>query len=88
MRIIYIMGNMWATLPLPYPHTRGIPLGRSIAPVDCADAALFLASDLARNITGLNMPVDAGVTIGPPPLQKSIIPPRKYDESENNHGQD
>jgi NAD(P)-dependent dehydrogenase (short-subunit alcohol dehydrogenase family) len=36
------------------------PLGRPIEPEDCANAALFLASDLARNITGVALPVDGG----------------------------
>ncbi len=40
------------------------PLGRLIAPEDCANAALFLASDLAANITGVNLPVDGGVSAG------------------------
>jgi NAD(P)-dependent dehydrogenase (short-subunit alcohol dehydrogenase family) len=40
------------------------PLGRTIDPVDCANAALFLASDLASNITGVNLPVDGGMSAG------------------------
>lgn len=40
------------------------PLGRAIDPMDCADAALFLASDLASNITGVNLPVDGGLSAG------------------------
>ncbi|AIT81448.1 SDR family NAD(P)-dependent oxidoreductase [Novosphingobium pentaromativorans] len=36
------------------------PLGRPIAPEDTANAALFLASDQARNITGVALPVDGG----------------------------
>jgi NAD(P)-dependent dehydrogenase (short-subunit alcohol dehydrogenase family) len=36
------------------------PLGMPIAAEDCANAALFLASDLARNITGVWLPVDGG----------------------------
>ena len=40
------------------------PLGRPIDPLDCANAALFLASDLASNITGVNLPVDGGLTAG------------------------
>lgn len=40
------------------------PLGRAIEPMDCANAALFLASDLASNITGVNLPVDGGLTAG------------------------
>ncbi|TAL03066.1 MAG: glucose 1-dehydrogenase [Rhodospirillaceae bacterium] len=40
------------------------PLGRAIDPMDCANAALFLASDLASNITGVNLPVDGGISAG------------------------
>jgi NAD(P)-dependent dehydrogenase (short-subunit alcohol dehydrogenase family) len=36
------------------------PLGRPITAEDCAAAALFLASDAARNITGVLLPVDGG----------------------------
>lgn len=42
------------------------PLGRPIDPMDCANAALFLASDLAANITGVNLPVDGGLSAGVP----------------------
>jgi NAD(P)-dependent dehydrogenase (short-subunit alcohol dehydrogenase family) len=40
------------------------PLGRAIEPREAASAALFLASDLASNITGVNLPVDGGLTAG------------------------
>jgi NAD(P)-dependent dehydrogenase (short-subunit alcohol dehydrogenase family) len=40
------------------------PLGRSIDPADTAAAAMFLASELASNITGVNLPVDGGLTAG------------------------
>jgi NAD(P)-dependent dehydrogenase (short-subunit alcohol dehydrogenase family) len=36
------------------------PLGRVGQPDDQADVAVFLASDLARFVTGLNVPVDGG----------------------------
>lgn len=42
------------------------PLGRDIDPMDCANAALFLASDMASNITGVNLPVDGGLSAGVP----------------------
>ena len=37
---------------------------RVIEPEECAAAALFLASDLASNITGVNLPVDGGLSAG------------------------
>jgi NAD(P)-dependent dehydrogenase (short-subunit alcohol dehydrogenase family) len=40
------------------------PLGHAIDPMDCANAALFLASDLSASITGVNLPVDAGLAAG------------------------
>ena len=41
----------------------GIPLGRMSTPQDVAGAALFLASDAAQFITGVELPVDGGRTI-------------------------
>ena len=38
------------------------PLGRPITAEDCAAAALYLASDGARNVTGILLPVDGGYT--------------------------
>lgn len=43
------------------PH---YPLGRMVSPEDVANAALFLASDAASGITGVTIPVDAGLTSG------------------------
>jgi NAD(P)-dependent dehydrogenase (short-subunit alcohol dehydrogenase family) len=37
-----------------------IPLGRESTPDDIADAVHFLASDQARCITGVRLPVDGG----------------------------
>jgi NAD(P)-dependent dehydrogenase (short-subunit alcohol dehydrogenase family) len=42
------------------------PLKRRGLPDDVAQAALFLASDRARQITGIAMPVEGGVTAGDP----------------------
>jgi NAD(P)-dependent dehydrogenase (short-subunit alcohol dehydrogenase family) len=36
------------------------PLGRPITAEDCAEVAVFLVSDLARNVTGVLVPVDGG----------------------------
>lgn len=41
----------------------GIPLGRMSTPEDVAQAALFLAADASRFITGVELPVDGGRTI-------------------------
>ena len=41
----------------------GIPLGRLSTPQDVASAALWLASDSAQFITGIELPVDGGRTI-------------------------
>jgi len=46
------------------------PLGRPIEPAECAGAAMFLASDLASNITGVNLPVDGGLSAGIPLIRK------------------
>lgn len=40
------------------------PLGHAVDPRECAGAALFLASDLANSITGVNLPVDSGLSAG------------------------
>jgi 3-oxoacyl-[acyl-carrier protein] reductase len=39
---------------------KSVPLGRMSEPRDIANAAVFLASDEAAFITGVNMPVDGG----------------------------
>jgi 3-oxoacyl-[acyl-carrier protein] reductase len=43
--------------------TAGIPLGRMSTPEDVAQAALYLAGDAGRFITGIELPVDGGRTI-------------------------
>lgn len=44
--------------------SRSHPLGKPIDPMDCAKGALFLASDLASNVTGVNLPIDGGLCAG------------------------
>ncbi|MET9971693.1 SDR family oxidoreductase [Streptomyces sp. NPDC006356] len=41
---------------------QSVPLGRLVSPDDVAYAALFLASDHAGMITGVNLPVDGGAS--------------------------
>jgi enoyl-[acyl-carrier-protein] reductase (NADH) len=36
------------------------PLGRPITAEDCAEAAVYLVSDRAKNVTGILLPVDGG----------------------------
>lgn len=40
------------------------PLGRLVSPQEVANTALFLASSLASGITGVALPVDAGLSAG------------------------
>ena len=42
------------------------PLQRQASPADVAEAALYLASDRAAQVTGIVLPVDGGTTAGPP----------------------
>jgi NAD(P)-dependent dehydrogenase (short-subunit alcohol dehydrogenase family) len=42
---------------------RGVPMGREQTPEDIGHLAAFLASDLARNITGQWIAVDGGITL-------------------------
>jgi 3-oxoacyl-[acyl-carrier protein] reductase len=43
---------------------QGLPLGRLIEPEDFADAAVYLASPLARSVTGHTLLLDCGSTAG------------------------
>jgi NAD(P)-dependent dehydrogenase (short-subunit alcohol dehydrogenase family) len=47
--------------PLPYDPVRMPPLGHLGRPCDAAGAALFLAGDLARFVTGTTLHVDGGI---------------------------
>jgi len=42
---------------------RRTPIGELLKPEDVADAMVFLASPLARTVTGVNLPVDGGYTV-------------------------
>lgn len=48
---------------LPGPPQAGTPLGRDCDPLDIAHAALFLASEEARVITGIELVVDGGLSL-------------------------
>ena len=51
------------------------PLQRVGSPEDVGNAACFLASDRAAQITGIVLPVDGGTTAGPPPRPiKDLMP--------------
>ncbi len=39
-----------------------VPIDRVLEPEEVADISVYLASDLARNITGAAMPIDEGWT--------------------------
>jgi NAD(P)-dependent dehydrogenase (short-subunit alcohol dehydrogenase family) len=48
------------------------PLGRFADPSDVAGGTLFLASDLAKYITGQVLVIDGGLTLqSPPPIAKA-----------------
>ncbi len=47
---------------------RAVPMGRMGTAWDVANAAVFLASDEARFITGVNLPVDGGQSCAVPPV--------------------
>jgi NAD(P)-dependent dehydrogenase (short-subunit alcohol dehydrogenase family) len=49
------------------------PLPRKGRPEDVAEAAVFLASDRAAQITGVVLPVDGGTTAGPPASQLKLM---------------
>jgi NAD(P)-dependent dehydrogenase (short-subunit alcohol dehydrogenase family) len=49
------------------------PLPRQGQPEDVAEAAVFLASDRAAQITGVVLPVDGGTTAGPPASQLKLL---------------
>lgn len=46
--------------------TEASALGRLVAPAEIAAAVLFLCSDLASGITGVNLPVDVGYLVAAP----------------------
>ncbi len=53
--------------------TRFYPRGRIVEPSEVANAALFLCSPLASGITGVALPIDAGLTAGNLPFLRDIM---------------
>lgn len=49
------------------------PLGRIVEPIEVAEAVAFLASKRAGGITGVALPVDAGLTAGNRPFIDGIL---------------
>ena len=49
---------------------RQIPLGRWGTPEDCVGAAVWLASDASAYITGMQIPVNGGLTIIAPQIPR------------------
>lgn len=45
-------------------RNRAVPLGKMGTAWDLAETAMFLASDAAKFITGVNLPVDGGQSCG------------------------
>jgi 3-oxoacyl-[acyl-carrier protein] reductase len=51
--------------PGPFAEAvRGVPMGRAALPRDLAEAAYFLCTPAARFVTGVNLPVDGGESLG------------------------
>lgn len=55
-------GDMADNQALMKKFMERIPLGRPAQPEDIADVIAFLASDDARFVTGVNLPVDGGLS--------------------------
>jgi NAD(P)-dependent dehydrogenase (short-subunit alcohol dehydrogenase family) len=49
------------------------PLQRLGSPNDVANAAIYLASERAAQVTGVVLPVDGGTTTGPPPINPQDV---------------
>jgi NAD(P)-dependent dehydrogenase (short-subunit alcohol dehydrogenase family) len=55
------------------------PLQRLGTPVDVANAAVYLASERAAQVTGHVLPVDGGTTAGPPPASIGNVMAERRD---------
>jgi NAD(P)-dependent dehydrogenase (short-subunit alcohol dehydrogenase family) len=60
------------------------PLQRIGSPTDVANAVVYLASDLAAQVTGIVLPVDGGTTAGPPMPKRADVAARP--EKGSSHG--
>ena len=58
--------EIWGYAPQEYidSFVSAVPVGRLAEPQEVANLALFLASDLARYITGQGIIIDGGMTVG------------------------
>ena len=55
---------MWGEEAKAAPMLARIPLGRFAVPQQVADTVVWLASDAAGMINGVDIPVDCGYTMG------------------------
>ncbi len=62
VRINAVAAGLVTTDTSPNPFSIHCPLGRTATPADITAAIMFLASDDAFMITGVNLPVDGGVS--------------------------
>lgn len=62
VRINAVAAGLVTTDTSPNPFITHCPLGRTATPIDVADAIMFLASDDALMITGVNLPIDGGIS--------------------------
>ncbi|MEI8291680.1 MAG: SDR family oxidoreductase, partial [Verrucomicrobiota bacterium] len=70
----YINTDRWETLPTAIAQRRraNLPLGREATAEDIAQAAMFLASDQAANITGTRLVVDGGCSAQHLPIDAEV----------------
>jgi NAD(P)-dependent dehydrogenase (short-subunit alcohol dehydrogenase family) len=74
-------GNISTTINAHLYDTESVanrlqPLPRSGSTHDVANAALYLASERSAQVTGMVLPVDGGITCGPPPVKYDDIKPK------------
>lgn len=62
VRINAVAAGLVTTDTSSNPFITHCPLGRTATPTDVTDAIVFLASDDALMITGVNLPIDGGIS--------------------------